>query len=228
MRAAAVVRFAGFQRLHFYTLPLHLPVDTPLHSVTASQAARAVTAAVFGSTPARWKLERGQRGALHVHVISPLPPVAVSEFSDARPVWDLRGLLGYFAKPAEAALCRPVFAPDAPDAYTRARVYRAALAEQCRARAERQAQGFSRLPPVAGWTGRRPGAPSPLFRVRASLALALLALARLQALHGALRHSPALGPAPQSAGPFLTRTAARSPYRARPRAPDRTARGLAR
>lgn len=222
MRRAAADRFAGFQRLHFYTLPLHLPAGTPLHSVTASQAARLIAETVFGSTPARWKLERGRGGSLHLHAVSPLPPVAVAQFDDARPVYDLRGLLAYLAKPADARLCRERLTIYSPDSATRAQQHRAALEEQARARAARFAVGLRRLPAVTGWTGTRPASPSPLLTACCALAFALLTLCAL------LTPAPALTPAPRRAGPFLTRTAPRSPYRPRPRAPDRPMQGLAR
>lgn len=228
VRAVAADRFTGFQRLHFYTLPLHLPEGTPLHSREASRAARMVAETVFGSLPARWKLERGRGGGLHLHAVAPLPPVAVAQYADARPVWNLRGLLAYLGKPADARLCRPRLTPDLPDSATRARQFRAALDEQAQARAARHAQGHSRLPAVSGWTGRRPARPAALLTARCALAYALLTVAHLIAQHGALTVRPARIPARRAAAPFLTCTAPRSPYRPRARAPDRPTQGLAR
>lgn len=225
VRRAAADRFAGFQRLYFYTFPLHMPEGTSVYSLEASQAARAVSETLFGSLPARWKLEQGdgKKRNLHVHMIAPLPPVAVVGFDDARPVYNLRKLCGYFAKPRAAPLCTgDRLKPYTPDAYTRAQRYRDALQEQCDERARRRAAGFSRLPPATGWTGCRASNVDHLLALRCALAFALLALCALLTL------APALTPAPRRASPFLNRTAPRSPYRPRPRAPDRSMQGLAR
>lgn len=151
---AAVERFQGFGRLWFYTFRLPVPEGTALHSEAASQCARALVAQVFGSVPARWKLERGHGGELHVHVVAPLPPCAVFEFEDARPVWNLRGLLAYLAKPGDARLCRGRLQPWTPDTGTRSREMCRALDEQGAARRERLERGKRTLPPLTGWTGR--------------------------------------------------------------------------
>ena len=222
VRRAAAVRFAGLGRLHFYTFPLYLPEGVSIYSLEASRTARAFSETIFGSTPARWKLEQGDGGNHHVHIIAPLPPVAVCGFDDVRLVYKLRGLLAYFAKPVAAPLCKQPLKPWTPDAYTRAQRYRDALQEQCDERARRRAAGFSRLPPAAGWTGRRASNVDHLLTLRCALAFALLALCAL------LTPAPALTPAPRRASPFLNRTAPRSPYRPRPRAPDRSTQGLAR
>lgn len=186
-----------------------------------------VAETVFGSLPARWKLERGRGGGLHLHAVSPLPPIAVAEFDDARLVYNRRGVLGYLAKPPNAANCAPK-PGDRIDSATRARQFRKALEEQEQDRAVRRAQGFSRLPPVTGWTGRRPARPAALLTARCALAYAVLTLAHLIALHGALTARLARMPARRIAAPFLTRTAPRRPYRPRARAPDRPTQGLAR
>lgn len=225
-RAVAAVRFAGLGRLHFYTFPLYLPEGTSVYGVEASRAARAVAETVFGSTPARWKLEQGDGGGLHVHAVAPVPPVAVVGFDDARPVYDLRGLLAYLAKPSAAPLCRQRLTPWTPDAYTRAQRYRDALQEQCEARAQRRAQGFDRLPPCTGWTGRRASNVDHLLSVRCLLAFAALLCAALQP---APKLSPVLTPSRRRAAGLTSRTVSRcSEHRPRARAPDRTLQGLAR
>jgi hypothetical protein len=229
VRAAAGARFALFPRLRFYTLPLCLPAGTSLHSVDASRAARLMVECVFGAAPARWKLEQGRAGSLHVHVVSPLPPVAVHAFDDVRPVYDLRRLLAYLSKPADARLCRTRLTPYTPDAATRAAEYRAALTDAAAARASRQRQGKNRLPPVSGWTGVRPSADrSPLHHARLLLALSLLACAYL------LARRTGSEPRPEQIRPNAARTALKrlSVPRLRPArthepyAPDRRTRGL--
>lgn len=225
VRSAAADRFAGVQRLHFYTFPVHLPAGTPLHGAAASQAARLMSETLFGRHAARWKLERGRGGALHLHAVSGLPPAAVVGFDDVRPVWSLRRLLAYFAKPADARLCRPRMTPHTPDSATRAREYRDALTEQAHARAGRRAQGFSRLPAVCGWTGRRAVPSVALLRLCCAIACALLLLAYLLARSALLSGRPVRVPARRSAVPSAARLRFAAP--GRPRAPDRTLRGSA-
>lgn len=218
----AVDRFAGFQRLYFYTFPLHMPEGTSVYSLEASRAARAVSETLFGSLPARWKLEQGagKKRNLHIHMIAPLPPVAVVGFQKVEVVYNLRKLCGYFAKPRAAPLCTgDRLKPHTPDAYTRAQRYRDALQEQCEARAQRQAEGFSRLPPCSGWTGRR-AAPVPLLlRLRV-----LIAFARLLLLLACCPVAP-VRPAVRRPGRRPAPLRALRPYRPRARAPDRPRQG---
>ena len=214
--------FAGFPRQYHYVFRLHLPAGTHLHSDEASQAARAVSASIFGSTPARWKLEEGEGGGPHLHAVSPLPPVAVFEFEHAGPVWNLRGLLDYLAKPASAALCRLRLTPWTPDAMTRRRAAHIALEGQAAARRDRLARGKRRLPPVMGWTGRVMNlGPRDVFRCALLLALQSLALAALLGATASAVTEPSPTPTP---GRRERPRPAQSQIR--PRAPERSTRGL--
>ncbi len=231
VRRAAGERFAAFPRLYFYTLPLNLPEGTPLHSEVASSAARAVAESVFGSAPARWKLERGRGGSLHVHAVSPLPPVAVHAFDHVILVYDLRGLLAYLAKPADARRCRLRPSPWSPDSATRARDHRDALDERARLLRDRQRAGKTRLSPVTGWSGVRPCAdPAPTLRARVAVALVAAACAYLLAAVRADARRPAPTPYRAPPRPFLAPPAPRARYRRthEPGAPERPIQGSAR
>lgn len=216
---AALERFGEGRRLWFYTVPLHLPPGTALHSEEASRAARLVVETLCGSAPARWKLERGRGGALHLHIVTPLPPVAVVGFEHVCPVYDLRGLLDYLAKPPDARLCRPGrLTPWSPNVMTRRREMFTALDEQAAARRDRLARGKRTLPPVQGWTGTvmksgRCDAPAVFLL---ACRLHVLALAALLAAGALVSADPI--PTPRPAHRERPRPAQRGP---RPRAPDR-------
>lgn len=219
---AAVGRFQGFGRLWFYTFVLHVPEGTELHSETASRCARALVAQVFGTVPARWKLELGRNGELHVHAVAPLPPCAVHEYADARPVYDVRRLLAYLSKPADARMCRHKLCTWTPDEGTRRREMFQAIDEQAAARRERLGRGKRRLPPVTGWTGRVTKL-ALWHTARRSLHCAALVLAL--ALSLAVMPSPSSGPTFSSRPPRLTRSRP-AQRRPRARAPDRPTCGL--
>ena len=176
-------------------MPLYLPPGTPLHHPDTSRAASRVTSTLFGRTPARWKLERGAGGGLHLHIITPHPPHGVQGAAHVALVDNLRGLLAYHAKPADARLCRPRLTPYTPPPAERRRAALVALEEQAAARRAALAAGGHRLPNVAGWTGRRPAAPPPAPATAAGLLLvALLFLVSEYQRHQRHRHQP--GPAP--------------------------------
>jgi hypothetical protein len=182
----AARHFAPFPRLHAYRLELP---GGELHSSDTSRAARSLVAARFPSGPAAWKVERGESGGLHVHVTSPLPPVAVHDHQHAAPVWSLPGWLAYLAKPADSRLCRPGrLSPWSSDSATRARNYRAALEEYGTARRAALSQGRRRLSPLSGWVGTR--------RVRRHQPSPVLVLAALRFLLAGLLTVPPCGPLP--------------------------------
>lgn len=225
---AALSRFQGFPRLYFYTLALPLPAAVGLYSTEASRAARMVSASVFGAAPARWKLERGRGGALHLHAVSPLPPRAILDALDVRPVHDLRGLLVYLAKPADSRLCAA--SRSWVDPATHAREMRAAVDERAAARKHRLAGGRRHLPAVTGWTGTgtNPRHLHPGARVCLTLRLHALCIAFLSALHGAWECSPQRHPLRFSCGPSRPLPAPARPPRYTLPPPDRPPQAQAR
>lgn len=164
--SASVRHLAPYPRLHLYRLDM--PPGLPLYAPDTSSTARALVGQTFPTGPAYWKLERGWGGNLHLHIISPLPPLAVPGAAHHAPVYDLRGLLAYLSKPSPAELCAPGrLTPWTPDPYTRARAYRDALDEYAAARRDALVVGRRRLSPLSGWVGtrrNRPPAP-PLLLV---------------------------------------------------------------
>jgi hypothetical protein len=163
--SVAVRVFAGFPRL--YTYRLDLPPG-PLYGLDAYREARTLVNQTVGSAPAYMKLEGipGQRR--HVHIVTPLPPVAVPAALHAAPVHDLRGWLAYLSKPADPRLClSSCLTPWTPDPYTRRRNYLAALDEYGEARREALAQGKRRLSPLSGWVNAPTArsTPTPSLRV---------------------------------------------------------------
>jgi len=126
--SAAMRHLAPYPRLHLYRVDM--PPGLTLYAPDTSSTARALVGQTVPGPPARWKMERGWGGNLHLHIISPLPPLAVPGAAHHAPVYDLRGLLAYLSKPAPAELCAPGrLTPWTPDPYTRARAYRDALDE---------------------------------------------------------------------------------------------------
>lgn len=170
--SVAVRRLALYPRLHLYRV--NVP-DGPLYAAETVSAARALVNQTF-SGPAYWKLERGECGGLHLHVVSPLPPVAVPGAAHHVPVHDLGGLLAYLSKPADARLCRPGrLSPWSMNPYARAQAYRDGLDDYAQARRDALSQGRRRLPALSGWTGPNPrAAPPPVLLVLACLRLRLL------------------------------------------------------
>lgn len=190
--SAAVRHFAPYPRLYLYRLDM--PPGLPLYGPDTSRMARALVNQTFPTAPAYWKLERGECGNLHLHVISPLPPVAVPGAAHHAPVHDLPGLMAYLSKPADARLCRPgKLTPWTPDQYARARNYRAALDEYAAARRAALVVGRLRLSPCSGWVNVQRYKPRPLSPLLVvSLARLLVSLVLVGFL------TPAL-PAPRSA-----------------------------
>lgn len=133
-----------------------------------------------------WKKERGECGGLHLHILSPLPPVAVPVRADLHycgPLSDekggVRGMFAYLSKPPPAELCRPGrLTAWTRDPYTRARRHRAALDEYAAARRAALVDGRQRLRPMSGWTSqtRIHTRPLPPLLVLALLRMCVLAL----------------------------------------------------
>lgn len=163
--SVAARHFAPYPRLYFYRLDM-LP-GLPLYSSATTRAARHLVLSTFQPSPAFWKLERGECGNLHLHVISPLPPIAVKGWATCGTVYDLPGLLAYLSKPADARLCRPgKLTAWTPDPYTRARNRYRAEDELGEARRLKRAAGGRRLSPLSGWVNTRrdrPASPSLLL-----------------------------------------------------------------
>lgn len=172
----AVRHFSPYPRLYAYRLDLP---PGPLYGLDAHREARALVGQTVGTTPAHWKLERGETGGRHLHLTTPLPPRAVTAAGHAARVHDLPGWLAYLSKPADARLCRPGrLTPWTLDPATRARNYRAALDEYCAARRDALACGRRRLSPLSGWLN----SPSAHRALPAHLLPALVMLARLSLL----------------------------------------------
>lgn len=171
----------GGRRLYFHTFKLPLPAWVGLYDPRAARAARAMVAHAFPGQRSRWKLERSEGGALHVHAAVPCPVPAVPLDSwHVASVYALRRLLAYMAKPADARMCRARLAPWSPSYAARRAAYFAALNERGAAIAARRAVGKSRLAPLCGWVGPIPTPYSAL--VTACLQLMARALRRTAAL----------------------------------------------
>lgn len=203
----ALKRFAGYSAAYHYTLPLYVLPGTGLHDPATTRAAALVSAATFGSFPARWKVEEAPGAGLHLHAVTPCPPQYAGRYAHVRRVEgegneyrrNLRKVLAYHAKPAAAALCKPTPYQYAttPQEERRAAAL-LALQEQADARRARLAGGYTRLAPVAGWTGhhaqRVPPAPAALV-----LALLVLALKYTSATEEMHRPRPGLPQPPRRA-----------------------------
>jgi hypothetical protein len=172
----AARRWAGLGRIHHYVLAL--PAG-PLWDVEKTQGD---TERVSPHPHTYWKKERGECGGLHLHILSPLPPIAVASSPSlvyCGPLDDkrggVRGMMAYLSKPPPAELCRPgPLSPWALDSYARAKRYRAALEEYQAARVAALGEGRRRLRPMSGWVGRT--------RRRAPVASPVLVLAVLRFL----------------------------------------------
>lgn len=145
----ALRAFHAFPRLYSYCLEMP---DLPLYSPEASRAARDLVRAMFPGVPAYWKLELGEGGRLHLHVIASLPPMAVPGAMSSSSVYDLAALMAYLSKPADARLCRPGrLKPWTPDPSTRARNRYRAEDERGEWKGRMQAIGRKRFSPLSGW-----------------------------------------------------------------------------
>lgn len=204
----AARRWARLGRVHHYVLAL--PAG-PLWDVAGL---RDLVSQTTPHPDTYWKKERGECGGLHVHILAPLPPLALptlptltycGPLDEAR--GGVRGMLAYLSKPAPAEMCRPKpHSPLALDTYARHRAYCAALDEWGEARRAALADGRRRLRPMSGWVGRGrilPELPHPLL-VLALLRLMVSALVaalladqkdRGSVRHRATRRPPLHGPA---------------------------------
>jgi hypothetical protein len=173
--------FAGFPRLYKYRLDLP---PGPLYGLDAHQEARALVNRTVGSAPAYWKLEGVPGERRHIHLTTPLPPVAVPAALHAASVYDLRGALAYDSKPGDPRLClASCLTPWTPDPYTRSRNYRAALDEYGEARRVALTQGKRRLSPLSGWVNApasrsTPASPVLVFQIARYLLAWTLAAAQ--------------------------------------------------
>lgn len=179
-------RWWNAPRLWLHTIPM--PACTDLYDPDTARSARALVAQLFGGALVRWKVERGARGGIHLHAIAPLATAAggAPPESDVRGVWDLRGILTYLEKPADARLARPGPRGWHLDHTTRRRAAWAALDERGAAIAARRAVGKARLAPLCGWSGRTPRPTSALVALR----LVLVARALRRAALLSLRRRP--------------------------------------
>ena len=168
---AALWHFAGFPRLYAYRLDLP---PGPLYGLDAYREARDLARQTCQTAPCHWKLEGIPGERRHVHITTPLPPIAVPAALHAASVYDLRGWLAYLSKPADPRLCLASrYTAWTPDPYSRAHQFRAALDEYGEARREALTHGKRRLSPLSGWENMRPRhtPPHPLPVLQTALYL---------------------------------------------------------
>lgn len=216
--------FDGWSRLWWFRVDLGLP-DSMLHTPEASRVARETVARMFAPLPACYVLHGREVGVsgLHVHVLSPLHPLAVSGFQHVQPVQERRGGIAGVAR-YHAAPCDPrlreadPFKAYTPDSYTRRLNADAALLDYGNARRAALACGRHRLSPKRGWVNLpRPAPLSP--RLVLLVAAFLLSLALLAVCESA----PSVLPLGAPRRPIPARPVRRVTH---PRPPPRTRGGV--
>jgi hypothetical protein len=144
---------ASDHRLKLVTVPIGSAIAAGLYSPRVNARARAHARAIVGNSPAWCKLELGLDGGLHLHLLVAADAALMlprgSKCDPVKPTdADLKRVLGYLCKPADARACMTRLSPreyGKPDPVLRA----AAILDYQHARAAR------RLPDLS-WTHKVP------------------------------------------------------------------------